>query len=65
MMIIIITRIIIIKLMILNLKIIIIVIIIIINAKPEQTSTLPPLFKDDIVHSDETKKANKMNDFFC
>ena len=33
--------------------------------KPEQTSTLPSLLKDDIVHSDEKEKANVMNDFFA
>ena len=31
--------------------------------KPKHASTLPPLVKDDIVHSDETEKANIMNDF--
>ena len=33
--------------------------------KPEQASTPPPLVKDDIVHSDETEKANILNDFFA
>ena len=32
--------------------------------KPNNTTSIPPLCKDDIVHTEEADKASMMNDFF-
>ena len=32
--------------------------------KPTNTTSIPPLCKDDIVHTEEADKASLMNDFF-
>ena len=33
--------------------------------KPEQSSSLPPLYKDGVVYPDSKEQAYILNEFFC